>query len=545
MSCKRIISYIAAAAFVVTALFALSSCDAVEKEEDPKAGFNCYFDSVIAGSPATLDPQTCANDCAAEIIANVFLGLYGASDGGEIVPRMAEECTVSEDGLEWTFRLREGIYWYGKDNFSAECTADDYVFAFQRLMSPELCSERAKEYFFIKNAEQINSGNITDIDLLGVKAEDRYKLKIMLTEPRSDMKAMLAAPPAMPCSREYYELTEGQYGLVGDCVGSNGAFYVSRWHYDKWTKNGNFIELRRNTLNADTLNTAPRGITYNISADGFAWFTAGDAEVYKTANSDEIFKLSGKYDHSTYSTSVWGVMFNTKGEFSSADLRIALGGYVRGSFDGDIYTPADRIIPDGITVGGENYRSLAGSPETARYSENELLERGSRAMRDVKEGALSGVSILMPEGTALRQNVGLFIQEWQRNFGVYCMISELPYDSYISALSAGDFDIALVRLGGGGSGAVSYLNSFSAGSSANYGSVRSKKLEDILNSAITAENNKSAARYCLEAEQFITDNGYFIPFCFEKEYVFRAKGVGGVGYDPFSGIYLFAGAVKK
>lgn len=545
MSCRRIISYITAAAFAVTALFALSSCDASDNEDDPKAGFNYYFDSVISGSPATLDPQTCENDCAAEIIANVFLGLYGTSDGGVTVPRLAEECTVSDDGLEWSFSLREGIYWYGKDNFSAECTADDFVFAFQRLMSPELRSERAKEYYCIKNAEEINTGKIKDPDMLGVKSEGKYSLRITLKEPRSDFRALLAAAPAMPCNREYYELTEGQYGLTGDCVGSNGAFYVSRWHYDKWTKNGNFIELKRNTLNADTLNTAPRGVTYNINADGFTWFTAGDVQVCRTANSEEILKLSGKYGYSTYSTSVWGVLFNTKGTFSSSDLRIALGGYVSGSFDGEIYTSADRIVPDGITVGGADYRTLAGTPETASFTGSELTERGERAMRGVKEGSLSGLSILMPEGTGLKQELGLIIQQWQHNFGIYCLISEQPYDSYISALSSGNFDIALVRLGGGGSGALAYLNCFSSGASNNYGNVYSRKLEDILNSAATAENNKSAARYCLEAEQFIIDNGYFAPLCFEKEYVFRANGVSGVGYDPFTGIYLFGSAVKK
>ena len=543
MSFKRTLSYITAAAFAVTAMFVLSSCDA--KEEDPRKGYNAYFETVITGSPATLDPQTCENDCSAEIIANVFRGLFRVADGGEIVPALAEEYTVSDDGLVWEFRLREDVFWYGKDNFTADCTADDFVFAFQRLMSPELRSMRAKEYFFIRNAEELNSGKLTDENQLGVEAVSKYELRITLNEPRSDMKAMLAAPPAMPCCRQYYELTEGQYGLVGDCVGSNGDFYVSRWHYDKWTKNGNFIELKRNTLNIDAYDTAPRGITYNINADDFTWFTVGEAQVCRTADSDEIFKLSGKYESSTYSTSVWGVLFNTKGEFSSTDLRIALGGYVKGEFDGEIYTAADRIVPDGINVGGEDYRALAGVPERTIYTESELLERGERAMHGVKEGALSGVRILMPEGTSLRQNVGLFIQEWQRNFGVYCMISELPYDSYISALSSGDFDIALVRLGGGAAGAVSYLNCFSSSSAENYAGVRNSKLENILDSAITASNNSSASRYCLEAETFIIENYWFVPFCFEKEYVFREKGVSGVGYDPFSGIFLFGNAVKK
>lgn len=544
MSCKRIIAYITAAALAVTALFALSSCDG-GKAEDPKKGYNEWFDTVIQGSPATLDPQTCENDCSAEIIANVFYGLYRVSDGGEIVPAMAETCAVSEDGLVWQFKLREGIFWYGKDNFAAECTADDFVFAFERLMSPELNSARAKEYYFIKNAEPINKGRLKDLSQLGVEATGKYGLKITLSERRSDMTAMLAAAPAMPCNREYYELTEGQYGLVGDCVGSNGAFYVSRWHYDKWTKNGNFIELKRSGLNAEALNTAPKGVTYNINADAAEWFAAGDVQVCRTADAEKIMKFSGRYEYSTYSTGVWGVIFNTKGVFESRDLRLALGAFVKAEFDGSIYTAADRIVPDGIKVSGGDYRALAGSPEASPYTQSELIERGEKAMRELPQGSLSGVRLLMPEGTSLRQAAGSFIQEWQRKYGIYCMISELPYSEYISALASGNFDIALYRPGGGSAGAVAYLNAFSSSSAENYAGIADRKLEDILNSAITADSAASAARYCLEAEQLIIDNGLFAPLCFETEYVFRAGGVSGVGYDPFSGIYLFADALKK
>ncbi len=533
-----------AAAFAVTAVFVVSSCDGA-KDEAPKKGFGASFDSVINGSPATLDPQMCLNDSSAEIIANVFLGLYRTADGGETVPGMARECTVSDDGLVWEFTLREDIHWYGRDNFTVGCTADDFVFAFERLMSPELGSVRAKEYYFIKNAEEINSGKIKDLSQLGVEAEDKYKLKITLNERRTDMREMLAAPPAMPCNREYYELTEGQYGLVGDWVGSNGAFYVSRWHYDKWTKNGNFIELKRSGVNAEALGTAPRMVTYNINADACEWFDAGDVQVCRTADSERIMRYSGRYPYNTYQTAVWGVMFNTRGVFESSDLRIALAGCVRADFDGEIYTAADRIVPDGIKIGGEDYRALAGRPDAAVFSQSDILARGERAVREVHTGALSGVRILMPEGTSLRQSVGSFIQEWQHDFGIYCMISELPYSEYISALSSGDFDIALVRLSGGNSGAVSYPGTFSSASALNYAGVSSRKLDDIISGALTAPDSASAARYCLEAEQLVMDSGWFAPLCFEKEYVFRAQGVENVGYDPFSGIYLFGGALKK
>lgn len=539
---KRTASVIAAAAFAVTALFSLSSCRDSSDSKDENKGKDHYFTTVMSGSPLTLDPQTCTGDNAEELIANMFRGLYRVSDGGAVVPAMAESSTVSDDGLVWRFRLSENVMWYGKDDFSAECTADDFVFGFQRLMNPALRSERAEEYYCIKNASQINKGVLADLNELGVKALGKYELEITLTEPRTDLESLLAAAPAMPCSREYYELTEGQYGLVEDCIGSNGAFYLRKWHYDKWVKNDNFIELRRNELNAEALGTSARAVRYLINEDGYEDFLAGKTDIFRTSDPDKIFRLSGRYDCSTYSDGVWGVLFNTDGVFSSTDLRIALGGYVSGEFDNDIYSRADCMIPDGARIGKANYRMASGYPTRVSYSEQELLERGSRAMRELEDGALSGMKLLIPEGTALRGSIGAVIQEWQKNFGVYCMISELSYSDYISALESGNFDAAMVRLSGGSS-ASAYLSVFTRSSQKNYGGVNSRKLEDIISSALTAGSDISASAYCFEAEQFILDNCWFAPLCFEKEFVFHAPGISGVEYDPTCSGFLFSSAL--
>ena len=158
-------------------------------------------------------------------------------------------------------------------------------------------------------------------------------------------------------------------------------------------------------------------------------------------------------------------------------------------------------------------------------------------MRKLDEGALSGMKLLVPEGLAFRQSIGAVIQEWQKNFGVYCMMTELPYSDYISALESGNFDAAAVRLGG--VDAVSYISAFSRSSQKNYGGVNSTKLEDIIRSALTADNSSSAAMYCLEAEQLIIDSCWFRPMYFEKEYVFYAPGISGVEYDPTCGSFRF------
>lgn len=542
MNYKRITAYITAAALIVTALFSFTAC---RNSDDKDPGYNFTFKTVINGSPATLDPQTAQNDCSVQLIPNLFQGLYRYADGGDIVPAMAEETAVSDDGLVWTFRLRDNVKWYGKDGFSADCTAEDFVYGFRRLFNPSLRCARAKEYYCIKNAQEINSGALSDLTQLGVEAAGKYELKITLCEPCSDLRSLLAEPPAMPCSAAYYEHTEGQYGLVEDCIGSNGDFYVNRWHYDRWTRDGNFIELKRNELNSEGSFVSPRGVTYMINADSYETFVRGETHTYCTSDTEKIQKLNGKYPNDCYSVGVWGIVFNTNGIFESTDLRIALGGYVKGEGDDDVFTPADRIVPDGISFGEGDYRMLAGYPTAPSYSDAELSERCDRAIKGLEEGSLSGLKIIMPEGTGLKPCLGDTLQNWQKYYGIYCMISEMPYDSYLSALKSGSFDIALVRLGGGGKGALSYVQCFSEDAPENYAGVKSPKLEDMLKNAVGTEDTATAVKYCLEAEQFILDSFRFVPLCFEKEYVFRANGADGIEYDPFKGTFIFKNAVKK
>ena len=140
--------------------------------------------------------------------------------------------------------------------------------------------------------------------------------------------------------------------------------------------------------------------------------------------------------------------------------------------------------------------------------------------------------------------IGGILQKWQKDYGFYCLVSELPYSEYISALSSGDFDIALIKLSGDGSGALSYLDAFSASSSRNYSGFDSKKYENIISEAASASDVQRAAAYCLEAEQFILDNCCFTPLFFGKEYVFRQNGVSRIGYDPFGGAVLYREALR-
>ena len=505
-------------------------------------GTNYIFKTVIYGNPETLDPQTATGESSDAVISSMFRGLYRIDENGETVPDMAESCQVSEDGLTWTFTLTDNVYWTDGGDFTAKCTAEDFVFAFRRLINPATKSKNAEKYYCIKNSEEINKGRLTDIEALGVKSEGYNRLIFTLREEYPDFRRLLAENSSMPCNEEYFYSTEGRYGLYDDAVASNGDFCVTVWSYDEWSDNSNYIILRKNKKNSEASPTAPYGINYFIMHSGFDAMINEEIHCYAARNSRESEELKNRFSYKEYETSVWGIVFNGETIGAERDIRIALGALSDTEIESGSYITAENIIPDFITVKGESYRETAGDILPSEYSLSELKERFEGSIGKIDKEKLSGIRMIMPENEEIRAAVGGILQKWQKHYGFYCSVSELQTDEYNRRIDNGDFDIAVVRLSGGENSPSGYLSYFSGNTPVN---PDNRKYEHILNSAEGAENAEEAIAYYKEAEQYLSDNCIFVPLCSEREYVFYSDGISGVEYNPFNGIFRFKNALKK
>lgn len=487
------------------------------------------FKAAINGNPKTLDPQCALNDSSYTVIYNVFQGLFTYNKSGEIVNGMINSYSVSEDGLTWTFQLKDDVKWSDGGDFEAECTANDYVFAFQRLFKPATKSERASEFYIIKNAEKINKGKITDISELGVKALDSYTLEITLEKPYLDFKTLLTLPPAMPCNEEYFFSTEGRYGLAAECVASNSDYYVHTWSYDKWSDDNNYFILRKNKVNVSGKDI-PSGINYFINpVDEYKDFSEENLSVYIAKNADEVDDLIKNYDYITHDTGVWGIIFNLNGDFSDYDYRVSLADNINYVGENKIYTTAQRIIPNCINIDNNTYTSIS----------TDVSKNYKSIVANV--GRLTSKTIIMPADSDLRNTIGDICQKWQSEHGFYCGISELEHSEYNSALMNGSFDIALVKLSGEYNSPYAYLNNFLRSNFENYSAYKNNKFEHIINSALTLTDYNDTAVFYAEAEQLLIDNAIFVPLCIETEYIFTSEKVSGVWYNPFTRSYSYEG----
>jgi oligopeptide transport system substrate-binding protein len=199
---------------------ALCGCKPVD------AGKTVYW--LLSSSPKNLDPQTAKGESELNVIKNCFSGLFEKDQNGELISSVVEHYTVSKDGLKYTFYFYDNLYWSIVDGRKiqkyAPLTADDFVFAIERIFTDNPDCSVMNVLRSIKNADKVLSG--ADASALSVKAENDSTLSITLKEKNSALIEALTSPELFPCNRQFFASTSGRYGLSVEAMIFNGSFCV-------------------------------------------------------------------------------------------------------------------------------------------------------------------------------------------------------------------------------------------------------------------------------------------------------------------------------
>ncbi|MDH4165771.1 MAG: peptide ABC transporter substrate-binding protein [Gammaproteobacteria bacterium] len=184
--------------------------------------------------PETLDPQLARTEGAFHILRDVFEGLTSIGPDGSPVPAAAESWTVTPDGLEYRFTLRDGLRWSNGDVLRAA----DFVAGMRRLVDPNTASPYAHFIDPVLNAGAITRGEMKLGDL-GVSAPDDRTVLIRLATPAPYLLGLLSQPGTFPVHGPSLAAHGAEYARPGKLV-SNGAFVLADWVI------GSHVVLRRN-----------------------------------------------------------------------------------------------------------------------------------------------------------------------------------------------------------------------------------------------------------------------------------------------------------
>lgn len=546
---KKVMSFLLCAALIISLFCGCSS-------DDKKIDFIYPF----SGKIKSFDPQVASTEDEFLIVENCFEGLVRVNDDGTVEPGVAESWNISSDGLTYTFNLRRGAKWnvlssdpekptkaqelMGND-FNPDITADDFVFALQRAVSKETECPLYSSVSNIVNAPKIHSGSL-NAEKLGVTAVDNYTLQIKLSSPDDGFMNTLSTAVAMPCNRDYFYATKGRYGLGLDYTIFNGQFYVSSILESSYILKNNSLYIGENP-------SAVTDITLNIVDS-----TEDIAKKLKSGYYDSAYISGKEYEElnddnitvTPYSNKMWGLVLN-KNEliFSNKKLRKALCLSVSSpdTQSHDYYEKATCFTPPSCVIGSESASKALGTTvisqdtQTAKELWREGLEETGYTVADITliiteemedvakqlvQGIQSGVGSVSSYGDGESVSFSLKIET-------------LSQEDYDSAISNGDYDIALYQFTASSQNCVSYLQSL----------INSNIAGELSDAQETLEKAQSAdasslASACADCEKEIMEDYSILPILFESSYYAQAKGVSGVNFHPGSGRVSFVNATR-
>ena len=172
--------------------------------------------------PGSLDPTYFQSEAEQNILEDLMIGLMASDPAAKAIPGMATDWTTSDDGLTWTFKLREALWSDG-----VPVTAEDFVFAWRRLVDPKIAASYAYFIYSIKNAKLVNSGKLP-LTALGVAAPDPHTFVITLEHPAPYLLEMLTHMALYPLPRHVVEAKGRSWAQAGNYV-SNGPFTFAEW----------------------------------------------------------------------------------------------------------------------------------------------------------------------------------------------------------------------------------------------------------------------------------------------------------------------------
>lgn len=204
----------------------------------------------LSTDPETLDPQKARSVQAADVLRDISEGLVGHSPNGELVARAAESWQVSDDGLIYTFTIREDARW----STGEPLTAEHFVLGLQRLVNPEVAAFYAQTFADVANARAIIAGDLP-VESLGVDAIDSQTLEISLERPVPYLLSLLTHPSTFPA---HPALIADESDNAARAPISNGAYRIESW------EPGSLLRLSRNEFYWNDANTAIDRVYHHV-----------------------------------------------------------------------------------------------------------------------------------------------------------------------------------------------------------------------------------------------------------------------------------------
>ncbi|MCO4473346.1 ABC transporter, substrate-binding protein [Streptococcus infantarius subsp. infantarius] len=498
----------------------LAACGGENKTAANKNEINWYTPIEIL----TLDISKNTDQYSALAIGNSSSNLLRVDKKGEPKPDLAKSVEVSEDGLTYTATLRDGLKW----SDGSDLTADDFVYTWQRMLDPKTASEYAylAVESHLENADKINTGEISDLSQLGVKA-DGNKITFKLTSPCPQFKYYLAFSNFMPQKKAFVEKEGDKYATTSKDQIYSGPYTIKGWN----GSDGSFT-LVKNKYYWDAKNVKTEKVNLQAikKADtAVQMYKNGELDTANISATSSIYKAnkSNKEAVPVPEARMTYIVYNETGSVASLaneKIRQAL----------NLATDRQGVVEAAIDTGSKPATALA-TPGLAKLTDgtdlSKYVEPGYKydekaAAKLFKEGladlGTNSVKLTVTadsDDAVTKAAVDYIKQSWEEALpGLKIEEKFVTFKQRLEDTKNQNFEVALVSWGGDYPEGSTFYGLFSSASAYNYGKVSSPEFDQAYNKALTTDalDTDAAAADYKAAEKVLYEGAHYNPIYFRS-----------------------------
>ena len=493
----------------------------------------------IVTEPSSIDPQITTDIAGGTVDDLIMEGLARKDKDGKSVPGLAEKWEVSQDGLKWTFHLRDAV-WANGD----KVTAQDFKAGWMRELNPNTAAENAYLMFMIKGAEDYNSGK-GSADAVGIKVVDDKTLEVELAVPTAYFDDLTTFKAYMPVNEKFLAEKGDKY-FAEDVANTLavGPYILKEWNHDSELK------LEKNPKYWDAKNVKVDNITLKLMEDSTASFNAfknKEIDVTKVTF-QQAKEYAGKPELvKAADGGVWYLLLNNNIKpLNNAKVRKALQMAVnREKLIESVLENSEKLnttfTPSGIGINGQKGDFASEVPtKIAEFNVDEAKKLLAEGLKEEGMTKMPELEMIFADSGSTKA-IAEYVQETLgKNLGINLKLSIVTGKERIKRSKQRDYQIAIANWTGDFKDPITYLDIFdSTNKGANRGDFTNARYDELSKIAKSTADPAVRVPAMIEMEQIIADQvPVVVLFQRQKTYLVNPK-VQGLGFVAIGGEFNF------
>ena len=501
----------------------------------------------IGPDPETIDPALNSASDGGCMILHSFECLLTVDESGALAPGQAESWEVSEDGLVWTFHLRDGLKW----SDGSDLTANDFVYSWKRVCDPMTAAPYAETVLgMVEGYAEAVEGNT---DALNVVATDDKTLVVTLANNCPYFGSLAAFATLSPVQQATIEANGDAWAVSPETYVSNGSFYVTEWvpgSHIMMSKNPNY-------WNADAIKLDK--IKFNLMEDANAAYSAfqtGEVLLIKDVPTEEIPSLEGNPEfHVDPIIGTYYLSLNTQVEpFTNPLVRKALSlaidrDYVAGTIMQGTYSAAYNFMgPGWMDAAGAQFMDNANGGETyisADYEAN--LEEAKRLLTEAGYPNGEGLPAITysTNDSGYHKPVAEYLQQAWGELGIDVTVETVEWASFTPMRRNGEYMAARNGWVGDYSDPSNMLELLYSTNGNNDGKYNNPEFDAAIELSRTTTDEAARFEALHTAEDILMDDAACIPVAYYNDFWLQSEKITGTWHSAYGYWHLMYGDIAE